>query len=94
MGKDMGIYTNLPIWRHYRTFSARRVTFRMGSCSILAMDRNRCNSPRHDSESRDSSPGHYESWFLRGNHPSRPLAFWIRYTIFHPRGGDPVEQSS
>lgn len=30
--------------------------------------------------------GHYESWFLRGNHPSRPEAFWIRYTIFAPEG--------
>lgn len=30
--------------------------------------------------------GHYESFFLRANHPSRPLAFWIRYTIFSPRG--------
>lgn len=30
--------------------------------------------------------GHYESWFCRANHPSRPLAFWIRYTIFAPRG--------
>jgi hypothetical protein len=30
--------------------------------------------------------GHYESWFTRGNHPTRPLAFWIRYTIFSPRG--------
>lgn len=29
--------------------------------------------------------GHYESWFLRANHPARPLAFWIRYTIFSPR---------
>ncbi len=28
--------------------------------------------------------GHYESFFLRGNHPERPLAFWIRYTIFSP----------
>ncbi len=28
--------------------------------------------------------GHYESWFLRGNHPSRNEAFWIRYTIFSP----------
>src|SRR6266404_6769481 len=28
--------------------------------------------------------GHYESFFLRANHPSRPLAFWIRYTIFSP----------
>lgn len=30
--------------------------------------------------------GHYESWFLRANHPTRPLAFWIRYTIFVPHG--------
>jgi hypothetical protein len=28
--------------------------------------------------------GHYESYFLRANHPARPLAFWIRYTIFSP----------
>ncbi len=28
--------------------------------------------------------GHYESWFIRANHPTRPLAFWIRYTIFAP----------
>lgn len=30
--------------------------------------------------------GHYESWFLRANHPRRALAFWIRYTIFSPKG--------
>ena len=29
--------------------------------------------------------GHYESFFQRANHPSRPLAFWIRYTIFSPK---------
>ena len=28
--------------------------------------------------------GHYESFFQRANHPSRPLAFWIRYTLFSP----------
>lgn len=32
------------------------------------------------------SGGHYESFFLRANHPSRPLAFWFRYTIFSPKG--------
>ncbi len=32
-----------------------------------------------------SSRGHYESYFLRANHPQRPQAFWIRYTIFSPR---------
>ena len=30
--------------------------------------------------------GHYESWFLRGNHPPRRDAFWVRYTIFAPAG--------
>jgi hypothetical protein len=30
--------------------------------------------------------GHYESFFLRANHPQKPLAFWIRYTIFSPHG--------
>lgn len=46
---------------------------------------NRC---RYDGSDR----GHYESWFQRANHPSRPLAFWIRYTIFSPAGrpGDAV----
>jgi hypothetical protein len=28
--------------------------------------------------------GHYESYFLRANHPTQPLAFWVRYTIFSP----------
>ncbi len=30
--------------------------------------------------------GHYESFFVRANHPQKPLAFWIRYTIFQPAG--------
>lgn len=51
--------------------------------------------PRDDARARElwnrprfvsgDAAGHYESWFLRANHPSRPLAFWIRYTIFSPR---------
>lgn len=32
------------------------------------------------------SVGHYESWFLRANHPTRREGFWIRYTIFVPHG--------
>lgn len=28
--------------------------------------------------------GHYESFFQRANHPTQPLAFWIRYTLFSP----------
>ncbi|CAN5203926.1 hypothetical protein BH09MYX1_BH09MYX1_38250 [soil metagenome] len=34
---------------------------------------------------RSTRAGHYESWFQRANHPSRALAFWIRYTIFCPK---------
>jgi hypothetical protein len=30
--------------------------------------------------------GHYESFYLRANDPERPVAFWIRYTIFAPQG--------
>ena len=33
--------------------------------------------------------GHYESFYQRANHPDRPLALWIRYTIFAP-AGDPA----
>ena len=28
--------------------------------------------------------GHYESFYQRGNHPTEPRAFWIRYTVFSP----------
>ncbi len=33
-----------------------------------------------------SAGGHYESYFVRANHPTRRLAFWVRHTIFSPRG--------
>ncbi len=35
---------------------------------------------------KESSKGHYESYFLRANHPTRKEAFWLRYTIFSPVG--------
>jgi hypothetical protein len=38
---------------------------------------------RFDPQSR---AGFYESYFQRGNHPTRRLAFWIRYTVFAPAG--------
>ncbi len=41
---------------------------------------NRC---QYNPESRK---GHYESYFLRANHPTEPQAFWIRYTLFAPKG--------
>lgn len=39
-----------------------------------------------------TAAGFYESYFQRANHPTRPLAFWIRYTIFSPRSrpGDAI----
>jgi hypothetical protein len=33
-----------------------------------------------------ASAGLYESYYLRANHPDKPLAFWIRYTVFRPAG--------
>jgi len=30
--------------------------------------------------------GQYESFYQRANHPTLPLAFWIRYTVFSPAG--------
>ncbi len=47
-----------------------------------ALLRDWANGSRHDPE---SSRGFYESWFQRANHPTRPLAFWIRYTVFVPK---------
>lgn len=32
-----------------------------------------------------SNKGFYESYFIRGNHPSEKKAFWIRYTVFAPK---------
>ena len=46
------------------------------------MTRDWCNGFRWDGGAR----GHYESYFQRANHPTRPLAFWVRYTAFVPRG--------
>lgn len=48
----------------------------------LAQARLRANDTRYRPGAQD---GHYESFFVRANHPTRPLAFWIRYTIFSPR---------
>lgn len=48
----------------------------------MPVDRDRVNACRFDPARR---VGHYESYFQRANHPTRPLAFWIRYTIFCPK---------
>ena len=31
----------------------------------------------------------YESYFIRANHPTKPQAFWIRYTLFLQSGETP-----
>lgn len=49
----------------------------------MPVDRDRWNACRFDPT---SGVGHYESYFQRANHPTRPLAFWSRYTIFCPEG--------
>ena len=47
----------------------------------LSLLRQQANHTRYQS---GQPAGHYESFFLRANHPDRPLAFWIRYTLFSP----------
>ena len=47
------------------------------------MDNDECNRSRFVA---GDPGGHYESWFQRANHAERPLGFWIRYTVFSPRG--------
>lgn len=49
----------------------------------LVHEREYWNRSQFDSEGRK---GHYESYFLRANHPMEPKAFWVRYTIFAPKG--------
>lgn len=52
-----------------------------------AMDDELADARLHANDTRyrpGTRAGHYESFFVRANHPSRPLAFWIRYTIFSP----------
>jgi len=42
-------------------------------------------SGANHSRFRAEKTGFYESFFLRANHPQKPRAFWIRYTVFEPR---------
>ena len=49
------------------------------------------NTVWNASRFRPEDPGgSYESYFQRANHPTRPLAFWIRYTALrlHGRSGE------
>jgi len=49
----------------------------------MELARQRANHTRYQP---GQQAGHYESFFVRANHSGRPLAFWIRYTIFSPEG--------
>ena len=42
----------------------------------------------------DGAPGHYEVWYLTGNHRPTETGFWIRYTLESPLPGhgDPYAQ--
>jgi hypothetical protein len=63
--------------------------YTMDSPKTLALERKAWNRCRYVPE---NMKGHYESYFQRANHPQRPLAFWIRYTVFSAKGnpGDAV----
>lgn len=37
--------------------------------------------------------GHVESYFLRANHPTRPLAIWLKATVLAPRSGPALAES-
>lgn len=50
---------------------------------MLTAIRQRWNGARY---APGMTTGHYESWFQRANDASGRRAFWIRYTIFAPRG--------
>ncbi len=41
------------------------------------------NDSRYDPE---QSTGLYESYFMRANSPDNKQAFWMRYTVFNPKG--------
>jgi len=38
-------------------------------------------------------PGHVESYFLRANHPTRPLALWLKATVLAPLRGTAVAEA-
>ena len=46
-----------------------------------------------DNRARYRGPGHVESWFVRCNHPTRPLALWLKTTILAPAQGQAVAEA-
>jgi len=57
------------------------LAFKMPAKLWPTIDPKKANNTRYAIHKRS---GHYENYFLRANHPTKPLAFWIRYTIFSP----------
>lgn len=64
------------------TLEQRVVNALLSGEDLYARERNVVNQCRFTGQ----KAGHYESYFLRGNHPGKPLAFWLRHTIFSPKG--------
>lgn len=59
-----------------------------------APPRGPCSAEAADNALRfGGRPGHVESYFLRANHPSRPLALWLKATILAPLDGPPVAEA-
>lgn len=53
----------------------------------MSVEREEAGRHANDTRYRQGQrAGHYESFFVRANSPSRPQAFWIRYTVFSPAG--------
>lgn len=46
------------------------------------------NAPRST-----GAPGAIESYFFRLNHPTRPLALWLKATVYAPLAGEPVAEA-
>ena len=51
---------------------------------MIAQHEAACQQVNYTRYQSGQTTGHYESFFVRANHPARPLAFWIRYTLFSP----------
>jgi len=61
--------------------------------SLVAALARRTAEPDPNACRHDGRPGHVESYFLRLNHPERPLALWVKATILAPLQGEAVAES-
>jgi hypothetical protein len=49
--------------------------------------------PMNDCRYVPGERGHVESYFVRANHPQRPLALWLKATVLAPLEGEPVAET-